>query len=94
MGKLIRIDEYRRRAPRSADADPEVWSCGACGESVWTVTTSGGLRCRHCGTAAANLRVADGTPAVPPSTAEPMPPLPWMPLAASGQWWWAWARQS
>ena len=93
MGKVIRIDEYRRHASRSADADHEVWSCGTCGESAWTVTTSGRLRCRHCDTLAANLHVADGAPAVPRNAAEPMLPLPWMPLAAPGQWWWTWARQ-
>lgn len=94
MGKLIRIDEYRRRASRSAGAAPEVWSCGACGESTWTVTTAGRLRCRHCDTPAANLHVADGAPATLRIAADPVTPLRWMPLAAPGQWWWTWARQS
>lgn len=94
MGKLIRIDEYRRRESRSADADHDVWSCGACGESAWTVSTSGHLRCRHCDTLAANLQVADEAHATPRDAApDRVAPLPWMPLAAPAPWWWTWARQ-
>lgn len=93
MGKVIRIDEYRRHDAAGPDADRDVWSCGVCGESGWTVTTSGHLRCRHCDTTAANLRLADVSPARHPAPDHGARP-PWNPLLAPGQWWWTWARQS
>lgn len=93
MGQVIRIDEYRRRASRSADADREIWSCGVCGESAWTVTTSGRLRCRHCDTTAANLRLADAAAERNPAPDHGARPS-WPPLLAPGPWWWTWARQS
>ena len=95
MGKVVRIEEYRRHHSRAADAGPEIWSCGVCGENAWTVTTSGRLRCRHCDTAAANLHVADTEPG-PAHEALPgrAPSLPWNPLAGTGSWWWTWAPKS
>lgn len=93
MDKVIRIDEYRRLHSRSAEADREIWSCGVCGESAWTVTTSGRLRCRHCETTAANLQIADAASAQVSATTK-AEHTPWNPLAASVPWWWTWARQS
>ncbi|MBD5802229.1 hypothetical protein AZOA_16550 [Azoarcus sp. Aa7] len=93
MNKVIRIDEYRRRHSHSAEADGEIWSCGVCGESAWSVTTSGRLHCRHCDTTAANLQLANPAPAQS-SAAEKVAHAPWNPLAASMPWWWAWAQQS
>ena len=93
MDKVIRIDEYRRLHSRSAEAHREIWSCGVCGESAWTVTTSGRLHCRHCDTTAANLQVADEVLERDTPT-EQDAHTRWNPLMAPGQWWWTWARQS
>lgn len=87
MGKVIRIDEYRRHASAETDAGREIWSCGVCGGSTWTITTAGHLHCSHCDTAAANLQIAPPAP-------ERRAPMPWSALAPSGQWWWTWAPQS
>lgn len=93
MGKVIRIDDYRRDESRSAEAGHEVWSCGACGESAWTVSTSGHLHCRHCDTTAANLQLEAPAPQRP-AAPEPGASMPWSAFMASAQWWWTWAPQS